>query len=149
MNPNQILVKATKLLIELDTNPNYKNELLAKAPPVLWFGNSNSSKPKIVTIGANPSRSEFLDKSFKKDSPPIKSVYEKKYLAHNRFYHLSKEESYESIINSKNLQEKILSSYNNYFNQNPYTKWFGSNSDKPYSVEGVLRGMGASYYEEA
>jgi hypothetical protein len=147
MNPNEILVKATKLLIQLDTNPAYKNELLAKAPPVLWFGNSQSNKPKIVTIGANPSRSEFLDKNFKKDSPKKKSEYEKKYLPHKRFYHLSENESYESIIKSKILQDKITSSYNHYFYQNPYTKWFGSNKDTSYSVEGVLRGMGASYYD--
>lgn len=35
-------------------------QLLSFALQVLWFGDIYVPKPKIITIGANPSRSEFL-----------------------------------------------------------------------------------------
>jgi hypothetical protein len=35
----------------------WSHQLLSYAPPVLWFGDINVPKPKIITIGANPSRS--------------------------------------------------------------------------------------------
>ena len=80
----------------------------------------------------------------KKD--PKKANHEKAYLENKRFYHLTKEESYESILNSKEIQNKIILSYDSYFKTNPYS-WFGKNANDPYNVEGVLRGMNASYYD--
>ena len=34
-----------------------------RCPPILWFGNARSPKPKVLTIGANPSCWEYLDDS--------------------------------------------------------------------------------------
>jgi hypothetical protein len=146
MNPNDILKKATNILIELQKNSIWENELISKAPPVLWFGNSKSLKPKIVTIGANPSRWEFLDTNKLKSKHIEKAVYEKYYLINKRFYHLTNGEFYDTIITSEKVQNDIISSYDSYFSVNPYTRWFGKSID-PYRVEGALRGMGASFYE--
>ncbi|RDW20089.1 hypothetical protein CWR48_05030 [Oceanobacillus arenosus] len=62
-----LLVKAAEKQIELENKPAWKNELIPKAPPVLWFGDTEIDKPKIITIGANPSREEFLN-HHKKDA---------------------------------------------------------------------------------
>lgn len=144
-----LLIEATKKLIDISRKDEWKNELLSKAPPVLWFGNSNSKNKKIVTIGANPSRWEFLDKSLIKKCPvPLdKNCYENFYLSKQRFFCLSDNQSYEDIVNNEELRKKIVDSYNNYFNDNPY-KWFGKNSESPYNVEGFLRGMNASFYDK-
>lgn len=64
MTIDDLLIEATKKLIQIDGIIDWQNELLSKAPPVLWFGNSKSEKPKILTMGANPSRWE-LNKSGK------------------------------------------------------------------------------------
>ncbi len=145
----QILIEATKKLISLREKEEWKNELLDKAPPVLWFGNLNSDKPKILTIGANPSRWEFLDRKEMKSclKPFKKDCYEDKYLSEVRFTHLMNNQNYEDILNSKELRKEIIKSYNNYFGTNPYKKWFGLNKPDAYNCEGVLRGMDASYYE--
>ena len=57
----ELLQKAINKQNELLLLKGWKDELLSLAPPVLWFGNSNNNKAKIITIGANPSRSEFLN----------------------------------------------------------------------------------------
>lgn len=149
MNEHEILIEATKKLIDINNSEDWKNELLSKAPPVLWFGNSNKNKEKVLTLGANPSRWEFLDQSSVKAScskPYQKSCYEGKYLSKQRFYHLEENESYNDILKDKKLRDKIIDSLDQYFMQNPY-KWFGSNKDNSYNVEGVLRGLNASYFE--
>ncbi len=143
---DDILISTTKKLILLDSIEDWNNELLSKAPPVLWFGNSKSSKEKIVTFGANPSRWEFLRRGC--PQPFKKQCYETKYLANSRFKHLNPSHSYEDIISDKDLRDAIIMSYDNYFqNGNQYKEWFGDNTIEPYRVEGVLRGMNASYYE--
>jgi len=141
---NTLLAASTKL-IALQSIPEWENELLSKAPPVLWFGNSKSGKPKILTVGANPSRREFLEKSFS-DKSVKKEIYETKYLLKKRFYHLSGNQSYKDIVQSKQLRDSIINSFDNYFETEPYTIWFGKNDANPYKVEAVLRGMQASYY---
>lgn len=148
MTPEEILIESTKKLIELSSISDWDNELLSKAPPVLWFGNANSSKPKILTIGANPSRWEFLNQSQMKaySIPVAKQCYETKYLSEKRFCHLSPAQTYNDILSNESLRNSIIDSYNSYYLQNPY-KWFGSNKEDSYNVEGVLRGMNASYFE--
>ena len=149
MNVDTLLIQAASKLKELQTITEWDNELLSKAPPVLWFGNSQSAKPKILTVGANPSRWEFLNRSlFSKplSKDYIKKDYETKYLAKNRFYHLDEKQSYDDIIQSAQLREKIINSFDRYFETNPYS-WFGNNKNLSYKVEGVLRGMKASYFD--
>jgi len=52
-------------------------------------------------IGANPSRCELLYQKQVNKIDSKKANHEKAYLQSKRFYHLTKEESYESILNSK------------------------------------------------
>lgn len=70
---------------------------LGGAIPVCWFGDLDSSKPKILTIGANPSRKEFIQ-----------------YKGAHRFNNVMPLSTLNAIIDS----------YNSYFRINPYTKWF-------------------------
>lgn len=77
-------------------NPNLFNGL-SSAIPVCWFGDLDSSKPKILTIGANPSSKEFIG-----------------YKGMSRFNNVT-------ALSSVNL---IEDSYNAYFKTIPYKKWF-------------------------
>ena len=93
--------------------PNGSNGVV---PPIVWFGDTESEKPKVVTIGVNPSDREFCD---------------------GKGNLLSK-----SRINLSLNIAQLENSYNKYFNNNPYANWFG----KKGKVEGFLNGMQASYY---
>ena len=61
--PQALLLDATCKLVELHDDPKWAAQLPTRCPPVLWFGNATSSKPKVLTLGANPSREEFLSDS--------------------------------------------------------------------------------------
>ena len=147
MNEHDILIEATNKLITLSLKKDWGNELLLKVPPVMWFGDSKCEKEKILTIGANPSRWEFLNQSEMKSciKPYQSTCYENKYLSKQRFYHLTKKETFNTILNDEVLRNKIINSYDKYFSENPY-KWFGSSKSDSYNVEGVLRGLDASYF---
>lgn len=137
---HQMLICSTCKLIQIFNKPEWKNELLEKAPPVLWFGNSNSSKNLILTLGANPSDKEFLEHN-KNDK--INYLQAGK----QRFRHLKDDENFTTILQSDQLRDEIIQSYNEYFSKNPYTKWFGNNTAEPYNLEGFLRGIDASFYD--
>lgn len=136
----EILTEAIKKQDELLSHKEWRQELLSLAPPVLWFGNNDSLKSKIVSIGANPSRSEFLDgnksslKNVKSEDLPYLQGEEK------RFYHFNREDTLEDKIKYGN---DIIKSYNLYFNVNPY-KWFGR--ENGYCVEALMNGLDASFY---
>jgi hypothetical protein len=149
MSINDILIESTKKLISLSTENDWINELLNNAPPVLWFGNSISEKPKILTLGANPSRWEFLNKSIRKNSLNIKTEYEKYYLdtAKRRIYQLDKYQHYQEILSNFELQNDIIATYNHYFKSGNSYHWFGKNKTNPHNAEGVLRSLNASYFE--
>lgn len=148
---NQLLIDAAIKNIALNNINNWNNELIDKAPPVLYFGNSKSEKPKILTFGANPSRWEFLDQTLfnNNNKPFLKSYYQTKYLAQNRkrFYHLNQNQQYSDIVTNASLRKDIIDSYDNYFQANNPYRWFGNNKTNSYNAEGVLRGMCASYFE--
>jgi hypothetical protein len=118
---------------------------------VLWFGNSISESPKVLTFGANPSRWEFLDKSVGKIGLKVKRVYEKNYLesAKMRIYRLDEDHTYSDILNNHKMQSDIIDSYNNYFKSGNSYHWFGKNKTNPHNVEGVLRSLNASYFENS
>lgn len=137
-----LLEKALAKQNELLLDERWKNELLKLAPPVLWFGDMNNVKDKVVTIGANPSRSEFLNEN--NSTTNNKSIEELRYLEKDkkRFYVLEQDESLNNLTVS--TLEKILESYNCYFTKKPYRKWFGKiNGGK---VEGLVNGFDASFY---
>lgn len=132
-----ILIEAIKKNLELWEKSEWKRELIDIAPPVLWFGNFNSPKEKVLTIGANPSRCEFLERNNERVCrEPLKKP---------RFAALSGKEDLESLLGNKKLLEKIIDSYNSYFEVNPYSGWFGIKDGG--KVEGFVNGLRGSFYE--
>lgn len=147
---NDLLIEATKKLIDISKIPAWKNEILLKAPPVVWFGDINSSKKKILTFGANPSREEFLKDNKNEAKEKIKKGLPLKYLENKRFYQLSTHENYRDIIYDTKLQNKIIESYNEYFKTGNSYKWFGkekSGNSLSYNVEGFLNSLNCSYFD--
>jgi hypothetical protein len=140
-NYKEVLIKSIKKQKELLAKDEWRQQLLSYAPPVLWFGDNNSAKPKIITVGANPSRSEFLDGN--KKSIEKLNYSDLKYLnkTKRRLYHFKNEIT--SLGKDFPYQE-IIDSYNQYFHKgsNPYTQWFGRSG----KVEGLLNGFDASFY---
>jgi len=138
----ELLQKAINKQNELLLLNGWKDELLSLAPPVLWFGNSNNNKAKIITIGANPSRSEFLNgnNTTLRGIPVDKLPYLRK--LKQRFYTLDETEL-NTELSLQKLHE-IIKSYNNYFNTNPYRKWFGNENGG--KVEALVNSFDASFY---
>ena len=116
----QLINKTIRKQQLLKSNVAWKS-ILMNVPPILWFGNMNSDKQKIVTIGANPSDREFCSKTG--------TIY-------NRFV-------YSTPYNAINLEK----AYNEYFQHNPYRGWFGAPSGG--RVEAFLNGLDASYYDNS
>ena len=93
--------------------------------PIVWFGDLlayKTSKVKIVTIGLNPSDSEFP----------------------------SDESRFDTSINcNKGLKDiddltvSLINDFNKYFDNNPYKEWFDEGFEK------VLRPLKASYYKQS
>jgi hypothetical protein len=152
MSPtHSLLIEATRKLIELHSERDWIDQLPTRCPPVLWFGNESSPKRKVLTIGANPSRKEFLWDSSTEATEKIRSSGDQLLLSYreppdNRFRLLSVAEQMTDILTSESLQSEIIASYNSCFINKPYD-WFGSDRDDTYKVEGFLRGFGASYYD--
>jgi hypothetical protein len=149
---DSLLIEATQKLIELSANPEWAIQLPLRSPPVLWFGNSISKKGKMLTFGANPSRSEYLldnaDQAMEKSrTSGNQSLLRYLEPPRNRFHLLSDGERMETIFSSPALREQIVAAYNTYFARNPYKIWFGDDKSSSYKVEGFLRGFGGSYYE--
>jgi hypothetical protein len=145
-----LLLETTSKLILLRQDAQWRKELPRRCPPILWFGNSNSSQPKIITIGANPSRQEYLRDSSRVAAEKIRVHGDDSQLNFletptNRFYVLSASQKLEDILIEKSIQSSILNGYDQYFQNNPY-QWFGKNKETSYNVEGFLRGLGATYF---
>lgn len=92
------------------------------ACPVPFFGDILSEKPKLFTIGLNPSDREFLTCK-KKPISPVRIL------------------DADSALNCDSLFDACQT----YFDINPNRGWFGS-SENSTKVEGFLNLMGASYY---
>ena len=102
----------------------------AAAPPVLWFGDICSEKPKVLVVSANPNRPDLPE-----DNPRISYCKEWK-------------------KGGRDLRE-LLKDFNSYFFNNPATNWFGKNPRKEKEdgrqgrIEDFLNGLDASFYGEA
>ena len=147
-----ILRDAICKLLELHGDPQWAKQLPDRSPPVLWFGNTSSLKPKVLTLGANPSRQEFLSDSSAQAIEKVRRAGDQSKLSYreppkNRFHLLRGREELADSLTSKKLQRQIIDSYNVYFTHEPYRTWFGNDRDNSYKVEGFLRGFGASYYD--
>ena len=92
-------------------------------PPVLWFGDIESPKPKVLVISANPNRPDQPE-----SNPRI--PYSNKWKKGGRDI------------------AKLEEDYNRYFFNNPYTNWFGKNNvqEGQGRIEDFLNGMDASFY---
>ena len=92
-------------------------------PPVLWFGDIESSKPKVLVISANPNRP---DQPESKPRIPYSNDWKK---------------------GGRDIA-KLEEDYNRYFFNNPSTKWFGKNNvqEGQGRIEDFLNGMDASFY---
>ena len=144
---NDLLITATQKLIDLRNNSEWRNELPQRCPPILWFGDAISQKPRVVTVGANPSRQEYLAESSKKALARQDEKHQSLYLEvpNNRFYILPPTAELADILSNTQIQEDILLGYNRYFYHNPY-RWFGKNKPMSYNVEGFLHGIDATYF---
>ena len=83
--------------------PNYFFKNLANVAPIVWFGELNSSLPKIITFGSNPSDKEFLD---------------------NYGQMLQVQRFPNSVYVHSVTSADIEYDDNNYFKINPYNRWF-------------------------
>lgn len=146
---HDLLMEATRKLMAISAIPEWEHELLDKAPPVLWFGDAVSEKPKILSFGANPSRWEFLDERGIKKAALQKQEYESRYLSEEkrRFYHLDATQHWQDILHDTALRTKVINSFNQYFKSGNAYRWFGANKSDSYNAEGLLRGMNASYFD--
>ena len=147
-----LLTEATDKLIELRQKPGWDTELPPRFPPLLYSGNARTEKPRVLTVAANPSRREFVEKPSDDTLEEIKRTgdFSKlRFLDTPRSRPLTEEESLEDLRDDEELQTATLRSNDDYFNTNPYTKWFGKNTTPSFRVEQFLRGFGASYYESS
>lgn len=87
--------------------------------PVCWFGNLNSDKPIILTMGINPSDKEFENGQFR------------------------------GFIGNYANPQDCIDAYNMYFdsaNANPYKKWFGQAESFINAAISRLYNRNASFY---
>jgi hypothetical protein len=117
----ELLTRSACKLLELQEASGWKELLVTDAVPILWFGNAFTTKPRILTVGANPSSNEFK-------APSVRA--------------LQNGEKVTDLIASVNLQREVIDSYNGYFNYQPYIKWFGP-------VEWFLQEFKTSYQKPA
>jgi hypothetical protein len=148
---HSLLENATRKLLELRSQPDWRHELPSRCPPILWFGNARATKPLIVTVGANPSRQEYLADARSTAIDKVRSTGNESMLSWlepplNRFRLLKRTESLDDLLTSEVLRHDIIEGYNRYFARNPYSRWFGQRV-APYNVEAFLQGAGASYYD--
>lgn len=102
--------------------------------PIIWFGDIKSyflSDIKTVTIGLNPSNSEFMNDNKEKDLTfrfnEAKEFIDKEFL-------------------DKNDKDELIAMYNKYFKKNPYyTKWFQYYDKKVLELLACEQGYDVGY----
>lgn len=116
-------------IIERIKKPVPKNShIIEGSTPVISFG--NALKANVVTLGLNPSKVEFLDKN------------NELLVANLRRLATYKSTGIKDITKASTEQvNQITSECNNYFQHNPYKKWFDP-------LERIIsESTGASYYD--
>jgi hypothetical protein len=148
----KLLKDAAAKLLKLRQDPEWKKELLLRCPPILWFGDIYAKKTEVVTLGANPSRREYIADTPKQALEKMQRTGDESQIRYleppkqNRFRVLRGTETINDILTNDALQTEIISGYNSYFKTRPFKEWFGRDKSDSYAVEGFLRGFGASYY---
>lgn len=107
---------------------NHPNSfVIPQSTPVLAFGPFQSAR--VATLGLNPSKSEFLDKSGKEFQD-----------RERRFETLTSLSANDLATLDDERVRRIVSGCNQYFSRNPYRRWFGQ-------LEPMVQSAGASYYD--
>jgi hypothetical protein len=121
--------------LQLRKDEYWRKQIPKYCPPVLWFGDHNS-RDLIVCLALSPSIREFFGS--------VDDAWMGNYMSpqDRRFYHLN-ERDLDRLYN-EDLYNKVSQSYDMYFFNNPFTKWFGKKNW--YNIEGFLNGMNASFY---
>lgn len=123
--PKDIIEDVLKMQKHLLSLPECKDLFRDDVPPVVWFGNIKSEKPKILVISANPNN---IDKP--EGNPRIPSSYK---------WNITKADV-----------KKLEDDYNYYFCHQPDTGWFGKHpgsvKNKQGRIETFLNGLDASFY---
>jgi len=148
----ELLRESIEKQVDLRQKTGWNQEIPKRCPPVLWFGDSTAESPFVLTVGANPSREEYLEDTSDEALAKVKRSGDQSdlsYLSTPRFYLPPSNTSLAGVAEDDNELEKILEGYDNYFEQNPYQTWFGHPKEDSYKVEGFLRGFGASYYDDS
>ena len=130
----ELLREAVEKQEMLRADPSWSMELIDRALPVLWFGNSRSGRPKIVTLAANPSRWEYLQKPL----DPRRLREDPK----NRLYVL-REGIGEKPVTTEEL-DRAMDHFDGYFEKKPYKTWFGDKNGG--KVEALVAGLNGSFY---
>lgn len=125
----------------------WDRDLPDRCPPILWFGESTGGGPAVVTVAANPSHREYFDAS-RSELTSVNSSEEHASLDRpaERRLHVP-EQRMKDLREEGTELDGILDGYDAYFERNPYTRWFGTDTEDSYGVEGFLRGFGVSYYD--
>jgi len=131
-----LLQDTIKKIQKLRNSDYWSKQIPERCPPVLWFGDHNR-EDLIVTVGLNPSPSEF----FKVDN-------------NKEYKYLDEDEQRLYVYTSEGLKnpldalvlKRVLSSYDHYFKNKPYTRWFGKPNG--YRFEFFINQLEASFYGE-
>lgn len=129
---HDLLTEAISKHDSLLRQEEWRAELIERSVPVLWFGDSTTPRKRIVTLAANPSRSEFLNGRGG-------DVLEGK---RARFFVRDTEPVAGEVLDL----DAISASFDYYFAKRPYATWFGKKEGG--KVEALLNGMNASFYNE-
>ena len=111
--------------LRIKTNPN-NSVIVEGSTPIVFFGNITTST--IATLGINPSKNEF-----QKDGQDFNERL-------RRFETLSSLNATDLESLTKVQLEKVIDSCKNYFQINPYRKWFNQLENK------ILKNLSVSYY---
>jgi hypothetical protein len=134
----RLIEEAIRKQFDLRKNNFWRDQIPGRSLPITWFGDITVKLPRIVTLGANPSPSEYLTK----DGSYIGDNF-----GYPRLYVLPRATTLrDAETYMENICSKVYTAQNNYFSPTsfPLTEWFGSVGTG--RLEGFLNGFGASFY---
>lgn len=148
----ELLRESIEKQVHLRKKPGWEEEIPERCPPILWFGDSTGESPFVLTVGANPSREEYLEDTSDEALAKVARSGDQSnlsYLSSPRFSLPASDTSLAEVAEDDEELKAVLECYDDYFEQNPYRTWFGHPKEESYMVEGFLRGFGGSYYDDS
>lgn len=108
--------------------------IVEKSIPIIWFGNIDEYNKerglKVITVGANPSSNEFLDK---------KGNYVNRFKGAENLNDINSDKDINTLING----------YNMYFDFNPYDGWFNKGYEKLLKIFPESKSVSYGYDKNA